>query len=168
MKARNRYWVGLGGNVGAVRECLTSVTREIEATLLTVVDASGIYRTPPWGPVAQADFLNQVITFESALEPLRLLAYLQDVEARFGRDRSKEIRWGARPLDLDILSWSGESLSTSELEIPHPRLSQRRFVLQPFAEISPDHRPANSPLTIKELLEQCEDTSELHCISPLS
>ena len=168
MNVQNRYWVGLGGNVGEVRECFERVAREIEATLLTVVDISGIFRTPPWGPIAQPDFLNQVITFESELEPLGLLAYLQDVEARFGRDRSNEVRWGPRSLDLDILSWSGESLSTSELTIPHPRLSERRFVLQPFAEIAPDHRPAKSPLTIKELLEQCEDTSVLHCVSPLS
>ena len=168
MNRQNRYWVGLGGNVGAVRDCFEIVAQEIETTLLTKVDKSGVFRTPPWGPIAQPDFLNQVITFESRMEPLSLLAYLQDVEARFGRDRLSEIRWGPRPLDLDVLSWSGEAISTSELTIPHPRLSQRRFVLQPFSEIAPDHRPANSTLTIKELLEQCEDTSELHCVSPLS
>ena len=118
---------------------------------------SHLYETSAWGKRGQAPFTNQVVGFLPCLEPFELLKQLQAAETRNGRDRCVEERWGPRTLDLDLLSWPGKILNTVDLVLPHPRLSQRRFVLQPWAEVAPKHRPEGMHLCIEELLEKCAD-----------
>ncbi len=96
---------------------------------------AGLYRSAAIGP-DQPDYLNSALLIEhDGVEPRALLARLHAIEARCGRDRAREMRWGPRSLDLDILVWEGRSLSLDALVVPHPRLAERRFALLPVADL---------------------------------
>ena len=124
----NSALIALGGNVGDVRATFESAIADIcrlaQASLLA---RSSDYATPPWGDEQQSRFVNAAIEIGTGLEPHALLAVLHKIEQKYGRDRSKETRWGPRTLDLDLI-------------LPHPRLFERAFVLVPLAEIVPDRR----------------------------
>lgn len=137
-------WLGLGANVGDALETLTAAVYALDdIDGLAVVEVSGVYETPPWPPpddprsVTQDPFLNLVVRAVTSLEPHALLAETQLVEAAFGRDRSREIRWGPRPLDIDLLLFGERELETPELTLPHPRIAERAFVLVPLLEVAP-------------------------------
>ena len=131
--------IALGGNVGDVRATFKKAIAKIcgmaQAALLA---RSSDYATPPWGNERQSRFINACIEIETSLDPHALLFTLQRVEQSFGRDRSKEDRWGARTLDLDLIAYDDVALDKPELTLPHPRLFERAFVLVPLAEIAPD------------------------------
>ena len=131
--------IALGGNVGDVRATFKSAIADIctlaQAKLLA---RSSDYATPPWGEEQQPPFVNACIEIESKLAPHALLDLLQAVERKFGRDRTKERRWGPRTLDLDLIAYDDASIDQVELTLPHPRLFERAFVLVPLAEIAPD------------------------------
>jgi len=131
--------IALGGNVGDVRATFKSAIADIctlaQAKLLA---RSSDYATPPWGEEQQPPFVNACIEIETKLAPHALLDVLQAVERKFGRDRTKERRWGPRTLDLDLIAYDDVSLQKPELTLPHPRLFERAFVLVPLAEIAPD------------------------------
>lgn len=97
---------------------------------------SRLYRTPPWGVVDQPDFVNAVASLETTLAPRDLLEALLAIEARAGRTRG--VRYGPRTLDLDLLLYGESTVHESGLEIPHPRLHERPFVLLPLADLAPD------------------------------
>jgi 2-amino-4-hydroxy-6-hydroxymethyldihydropteridine diphosphokinase len=131
-------FLGLGANVGDALETLTSAVYALADTDgVAVEDVSGIYETAPWGGVDQPPFLNAVVRIVTALPPHELLEECQLTEAAFGRDRDREVRWGPRPLDIDVLLYGDEVLDTPELTIPHPRLAERAFVLVPLLEVFP-------------------------------
>ena len=134
-----RALIALGGNVGDVRatfrKAITNICGMTQAVLLA---RSSDYATPPWGDVAQASFINACIEIDTPLDPHALLFALQKIETKFGRDRKKELRWGPRTLDLDLLAYEDVSMQKPELTLPHPRLFERAFVLVPLTEISPD------------------------------
>jgi 2-amino-4-hydroxy-6-hydroxymethyldihydropteridine diphosphokinase len=131
--------IALGGNVGDVRatfrKAIANICGMTQAGLLA---RSSDYTTPPWGDVEQAPFINACIEIDTPLDPHALLFTLHKIEARFGRDRANEQRWGPRTLDLDLIAYDDISLERSELTLPHPRLFERAFVLVPLAEIAPD------------------------------
>jgi len=109
-----------------------------------------IYRTPAISPIPQPDYLNSALVARSPLDAESLLALCQAIERSVGRSRGE--RWGPRPLDLDLL-WFGERISTRpEITLPHPRLAERRFVLQPLADLIPDVRVPLKGQTVRELL----------------
>lgn len=132
-----KCYVGLGSNLD---EPLIQVNRAIEA--LRRQPAIHLLRRSPWygskavGPGDQPDFINGVIELETSLEPRALLGVLQGIEQAQGRVR--ELRWGARTLDLDILLYGDLRHNTPDLQIPHPRLAERAFVLAPLADLAPD------------------------------
>jgi 2-amino-4-hydroxy-6-hydroxymethyldihydropteridine diphosphokinase len=134
-----RALIALGGNVGDVRatfqKAIANICGMTQAALLA---RSSDYITPPWGDVDQQPFINACIEIDTPLDPHALLFTLQKVEAKFGRDRAKERRWGPRTLDLDLIAYDDISLARPELTLPHPRLFERAFVLVPLAEIAPD------------------------------
>src|SRR5262249_25338186 len=99
---------------------------------------SSDYRTPPWGVEDQPPFINLCIAVDTSLTPHELLAHAQAVERVFGRDRSRERRWGPRPLDIDLIAYDDLALDEPGLTLPHPRVFERAFVLVPLAEIVPD------------------------------
>lgn len=136
--------LGLGANVGDALETLTAAVHVLDdIDGLAVEDVSGVYRTPPWPAppdpraVPQDDYLNLVVLARTSLGPRELLAETQLVEAAFGRDRTREQRWGPRPLDIDLLLLEDTVLETPELTLPHPRIAERGFVLVPLLEVLP-------------------------------
>jgi 2-amino-4-hydroxy-6-hydroxymethyldihydropteridine diphosphokinase len=131
--------IALGGNVGDVRETFRKAISNIcGMTQAALVARSSDYATPPWGEEKQDRFVNACIEIETALDPHALLFTLHKIEKKFGRDRTKETRWGPRTLDLDLIAYDDVKLDKPELTLPHPRLFERAFVLVPLAEIAPD------------------------------
>lgn len=133
-----RAWIGLGSNQGDRAANLAAARAELARRGVPVVAASGVYETEPVGGPRQPDYLNQVVEVETALGPRDLLGLCQEIEAAIGRDRSREARWGPRPIDLDILAVGEATVAEPGLVVPHPRLAERAFALVPLAEIAPD------------------------------
>lgn len=147
-------YLGLGANlddpIRQVRDARTELQRHPDLRELAF---SSLYRSVPMGPSDQPDYVNAVMAVETALAPLPLLRVLQAVESGHGRVRSDE-RWGPRTLDLDLLLYGMESLSSPELVVPHPGIPEREFVLIPLFEIAPDLViPGQGPL--HDLIEAC-------------
>lgn len=132
----SRAYIGLGANLGDRPATLRAALRRM-ASLGTLLAASALYETAPWGNVRQPLFVNAACALETDLEPKALLAELQRIERELGRDRSREERWGPRAIDLDILLYDDRVERSPGLEIPHPRLHERAFALVPLAEIAP-------------------------------
>ena len=153
--------ISLGANLGNPRDTMRRAAIEIiDATNAHAVRASQLYRTPPiGGPTGQGDFLNAVLALETELEIQDLREALHAVEAKLGRHR--QMRWEARPIDLDILLYSNQRVWTSELKIPHPRMAFRSFVIKPAAEIVPSWRDPVSQMTIGELAGVLEQVRSL-------
>jgi len=146
-------YVGVGSNLGdrgaAVRGALAALERtpgiRLEAASRT------IETTPVGGPPGQDDYLNAAVRLRVSLTPNELLDVLQDIERRFGRQRID--RWGPRTLDLDLLLYDDAVIETGRLTLPHPRMHERRFVLEPLCEIAPQVVHPVLGLTARELLE---------------
>lgn len=152
-----KYAIALGSNLGDSRSILGSALSRLE----TVIVRSSWYQTKaltlPNSP-PQPDYVNGCAIVETQLEPLELLAQLQRIETEFGRIRYR--KWDARTLDLDILLFDDVVFQTKTLEIPHPRMSDRAFVLVPLAEIAPNWRHPVLNRSIAELV-QSVDTSDV-------
>jgi 2-amino-4-hydroxy-6-hydroxymethyldihydropteridine diphosphokinase len=131
--------LGLGGNVGDVRDTLDRAIARLGATQdVNLIARSSYYSTPPWGVTDQDRFVNLCILAQTQLSPRDLLQRVQAVERQFGRHRESERRWGPRTLDIDILTYDDLALDTPELTLPHPGLFERAFVLLPLMDIVPD------------------------------
>jgi 2-amino-4-hydroxy-6-hydroxymethyldihydropteridine diphosphokinase len=128
-------FLGLGTNLGD-REANLREAKEHLSLQMKIVNESPIYVTPPWGFEDQPDFLNQVIRVCTCLEPHDLLVYLKSIEYEMGRE--KTFRYGPRLIDMDILFYGQRIIQEKTLQIPHPRLHERAFVLVPLNDIAPD------------------------------
>jgi len=134
-----RAWVGLGGNLGDVETTLHEALWAIDSLPQTSIRAqSGFYRSAPWGRADQPPFINAAVELQTRLASRVLLDYLLEIEGRFGRVRRPEDKWGPRTLDLDLLAFGDEVRKEPGLELPHPQVHARAFVLVPLAEIAPD------------------------------
>jgi len=134
---KEHVYIGLGSNQGESQALLKSALGAIDGISETrVLSTSSLYASAPMGPQDQPDFINSVALLETSLAPLALLRALQEIEQTHGRVRKKE-RWGPRTLDLDILLFGDQSLTTSELTVPHYGMAEREFVLVPLFEIAP-------------------------------
>ena len=139
MSGRNRHiaYLSLGGNLGDPAASMGAALRMLDADAATeVVAVSSLYRTPPWGKVDQPDFLNAAAAVSTGLRPRGLLDLCLDAERKLKRVRQE--RWGPRLIDIDILVFGELTVHEEGLEIPHPRMLERAFVLVPLAEIAPD------------------------------
>lgn len=121
----------LGDRVVNLRNAILNLAPKV-----TVTRQSSIYETEPWGYPDQPAFLNQVVKADTSLEPLELLAFCKEIEILVGRQET--FRFGPRVIDLDILFYDNLTMDTPKLTIPHPRVTERAFVLIPLAEIAPD------------------------------
>jgi len=128
-------YVGVGSNIDAYSNCIKGIREVIEKEGVRLLALSSLYRTSPVSPIPQDDFLNGVLKIRWLGTPLQLLALLASVEKEHGRRR--DVRFGPRALDLDILLFDDVLIDTPDLTIPHPRLHERRFVLVPCLEIDP-------------------------------
>jgi 2-amino-4-hydroxy-6-hydroxymethyldihydropteridine diphosphokinase len=148
-------YIAMGANlaswVGAPEATLTAAATRLES-LGRVARRSSLYSTEPVGFAEQPRFVNAVVALETEIAPQELLNGLLAIEQEFGRDRAAGIHNGPRTLDLDILLFGDMKVSEPGLEIPHPRLAQRAFVLVPLNEIAPDIRQAGIGLVVSQLL----------------
>jgi len=158
-----KAWLGLGSNL---QDPLTQLPLALEklSTLdnIKILRASSLYRTPPWGDELQDDFINAVVQIETDLAPLPLLHVLQSIEDAMGRQRTDR-RWGPRVIDIDLLLYEEDILNTAELELPHPRMHDRAFVLLPLSELEPATQiPGHG--SVDSLLSHldCSDICRLH------
>ena len=134
-----RAFVGLGSNLGDREGTLRAAVGRLRSMAATrVVRVSSLRNTEPVGYVDQPRFLNGAVELETELPARELLDVLLELERGFGRDRSASPPRGPRTLDLDLLLYGGEEIAEPGLEVPHPRLHERRFVLEPLAELDPD------------------------------
>jgi 2-amino-4-hydroxy-6-hydroxymethyldihydropteridine diphosphokinase len=146
-------YLGLGTNLGD-RPANLAAARAGLAPDVSILKASPIYESPPWGYLNQPAFLNQVLLVETLLTPVDLLAYLKDLEVRLGRLPS--VRYGPRQIDIDILFYDQLILEIAGLSIPHPQLAVRAFVLAPLADLAPDLVHPVLKVTIRELLDKVD------------
>lgn len=144
-------YLSLGSNIGDRQAHLRAALDRLAAAL-RVTRISPVYETEPvGGPGAQRWFLNLAAEAETDLFPLQLLSSAQRIETALGRVRT--VRNGPRTIDIDILFYARAVIRTPRLEIPHPRLHERRFVLVPLADIAPDLRHPVTRLTVREMLD---------------
>jgi 2-amino-4-hydroxy-6-hydroxymethyldihydropteridine diphosphokinase len=130
--------VGIGANVGRRRESIAAALDLLDAeSEIEVVAVSSLRETDPVGYEDQPRFLNGAVALETRLRPRELLERLLAIERRLGRVRGEGPRFGPRPIDLDLLVYGAETLDGPGLTIPHPRLAERRFALEPLAELDP-------------------------------
>ncbi|RMG85974.1 MAG: 2-amino-4-hydroxy-6-hydroxymethyldihydropteridine diphosphokinase [Bacteroidetes bacterium] len=148
-------WLLTGSNLGDRQACLERAARDIQVTIGRLVRASALYETEAWGVENQPDYYNQALEIWTALPPTEVLARLHEIEHNLGRVR--QTRWGSRVIDIDLLFYAGEIVDTPELQVPHPRIQKRNFVLVPMAEIAPDLIHPIFKKTIKTLLEESDD-----------
>lgn len=134
-----RAYLGLGSNMGDRQGILDGAIEALDNTAdMRILSVAPLYETRAWGFEEQASFLNTVVAVQTTLDPYQLLAACQAVEATF--DRKREIKWGPRTLDIDILLYDQLEIADQDLTIPHPLMHERAFVLAPLAEISPQSK----------------------------
>jgi 2-amino-4-hydroxy-6-hydroxymethyldihydropteridine diphosphokinase len=148
-------YVGVGSNLADPVSQVRQAVHELAGLPDTALIASSVlYRTAPVGPADQPDYVNAVVSLETRLSPRGLLDALQGVEGRHGRVRDGT-RWGPRTLDLDILLYGDLTLAEPGLQIPHPEMGQRAFVLVPLADLAPGGLLVPGAGTLADLLERC-------------
>jgi 2-amino-4-hydroxy-6-hydroxymethyldihydropteridine diphosphokinase len=151
-----RVLIAFGSNLGdSVQICVAAMERLRKHPDLQVLKTSSLYRTSPLMLGDQPWFINGVVLGETDLSPEDLLRVLQEMEEDFGRER--QIRWGPRTLDLDLLAYGDHEVNLPALSIPHPRLHQRRFVLEPLLEIAPDWVHPTLNVSGRDLLHRLTD-----------
>lgn len=146
----NIVYLSIGSNIGDREQYLRGAVQALDWLKgIKIVQVSSIYETVPVGYTDQADFLNITIQLETTLEPIALLDACQHIEQTLGRERT--IRWGPRTVDLDILLYNQDNIEMERLIVPHPRMTERAFVLIPLLEIAPNCiNPVNGHLFSEE------------------
>jgi 2-amino-4-hydroxy-6-hydroxymethyldihydropteridine diphosphokinase len=150
-------YVGLGSNLQQPRKQVFDALAELALLPQTrLIARSSLYRTRPLGPAGQPDYINAVAAITTGLSAQALLEALQALESRHGRVRT-DVRWGPRTLDLDLLLYGDAVIDTPRLQLPHPHMAERAFVLVPLAEIAPDDLQIPRSGELKELLTQVSE-----------
>ncbi len=153
------YYLHLGSNVGDRKAMLLQAIDTIRQKIGKVITESSIYETEPWGLTDQSNFYNMAIEVRSKLDPEEMYQSTKSIEIEM--DRKKEIHWGPRNIDIDILYCDEFIINTPKLTIPHPRIYDRNFVLIPMLEIAGDLIDPVKMQTMDELYEACRDTNEV-------
>jgi len=161
----NEVYLCLGGNLG---DCLANLNKTcglIGDRAGIITGQSSVYKSQAWGMDKAPDFLNQVVKVESLLSASELIVVLLEIEKIMGRERTAGTRYQDRIMDIDILFYNDEIIKSDTLEIPHPRLHLRNFVLAPLQEIAPNFVHPVLQKTITELLKACPDKGEVKKLS---
>jgi 2-amino-4-hydroxy-6-hydroxymethyldihydropteridine diphosphokinase len=144
-------YISIGSNLGDREENCAHAIKLLKENGITVKKQSSMHETEPWGVKDQPKFINMAVEVETDKKPEELLRVLKEIEKEIGR--TETTKWGPRVIDLDILFYDDLILKTPVLEIPHPLLQERDFVLKPLSEIAPDKKHPVSGKTVKEMLE---------------
>jgi len=163
MILKEKVYLLLGSNLGDRLQVLQAARESVETQIGGIIAFSSIYETAPWGVLNQPAFLNQVLEIETELAPEEILRIILEIEHELGRVRYE--RWGARVIDIDMLYFDSMILDSARLTLPHPRLHERRFTLIPLAEIAPHFLHPIFKKDSLELLQDCDDTSEVKTFS---
>jgi len=152
----NTSYISLGSNMGDRCESLKAAIEELNThSNLRVINTSSIYETDPVGYEDQDQFLNMVVEVSTNLNPFELLSLCLDIEKKLGRKR--DIRWGPRTIDLDILLYNQENIKSEKLTVPHPRMHERAFVIIPLLEIASSIKLPTMEIPLQSILEDISD-----------
>jgi 2-amino-4-hydroxy-6-hydroxymethyldihydropteridine diphosphokinase len=151
----NKTYLLLGSNMGNSRAALATAIAHIQKKIGTVTRKSSLYQTAAWGNTDQPDFLNQVIIVETILSAAEVLRTILGIEEKMGRVRT--VKNAARVIDIDILFFNKAVIKEKDLTVPHPEIVNRRFVLIPMNELSPNLQHPVLHKTIHRLLTSCKD-----------
>jgi len=159
-----KVYLGLGSNLGDSRQIVLDAVKALE-DVLTDLRMASLYETKPLYVTDQGCFINTVVeglytpskAFSSTVSARKLLSRLHEIEARFGRDRAKERRWSERFLDIDILLSGNSIISEADITIPHPRLKERRFALEPLLELFSDATEPGTGLFYRDICAALPD-----------
>lgn len=159
-------YLSIGSNRGDRLRYLEESGKQIEAEGIHVVRCSPVYETAPWGFRTDELFLNQTLEVESNLPPEVFHEILLQIEQRLGRKRVDPVpgagkNYTSRTIDIDILFYGEEIIETPALQVPHPRIPERRFVLEPMADIAPDFIHPVSKQSMKSMLQACNDAMQV-------
>jgi 2-amino-4-hydroxy-6-hydroxymethyldihydropteridine diphosphokinase len=151
----HEVYLGIGSNLGRREKNVATALTALETTRgVAVVNTSSLFETEPMGgPAGQGKFINAAAKLETELSPYRVLALCGTIERALGRRRDEEVHWGPRVIDLDMLLYDDEIIADGALVVPHPLMHERRFVLEPLAEIAPEVMHPAMNRTIRSLLE---------------
>ena len=153
-------YIGLGSNIGNRFALLQEAVDCIDSRIGTILSVSKVYETPAWSFESEA-FLNACIKIETKYTAFEVLEALLSIENKLGRDRNPREGYQARPIDLDILLFKNDVISQKHLQLPHPRMELRQFVLTPLADIAASIVHPQLQKSIEELQQICEDDSVL-------
>ncbi len=160
-------FLGLGSNLGDREHNLSRAVEMIGEEIGRVIDCSSVYETEPWGFRSDDRFLNMVVRLRTCLNPSGLLGRILMIEAQLGRLRGGK-GYKSRTMDIDILLYGSQVIKKQELEIPHPRIADRRFVLEPLCELVPGMLHPVLKVPFSELLDKCTDECVVSVKHPFS
>ncbi len=152
-------YLSIGSNMGDRLEYVRAASMAVHKTIGKIARKSRLYETQAWGKTDQEPYLNQVIMINTTLDPRKLLEEIDQIEKELGRERKE--KWGPRTVDIDILFYGRRIVRDKGLEVPHPELHNRMFVLAPLLEITPELEHPVLHKTIDELFMECRDLSEV-------
>jgi 2-amino-4-hydroxy-6-hydroxymethyldihydropteridine diphosphokinase len=162
--ANHKVYIALGSNIGDRIAHLQSAVNAIENQIGTVLAYAAVYETPAWGFEGHP-FLNSCLVAESAKQPEDIMSLLLDIETAHGRTRNEQKGYTDRTLDLDLLMVDEVQWDSTSLQLPHPSMYKRRFVLQPLSDIAPSKLVPGTGTTVKSLLDNCEDPTSVSLFS---
>ena len=157
------YYLHLGSNVGDRKQMLLNAIQAISIQIGNITKESSIYETEPWGLTNQPDFYNMAVEVHSEIKVEEVFNLIKSIEKEM--DRQKDIKWGPRNIDIDILYCNDMIIETPELTIPHPQIYNRNFVLIPMIEIAGELIDPVKNISLDELYEQCKDTHEVFILN---
>ena len=164
MSEEQQIFLGLGSNMGDRYQNLKKGIHQLnDHPHIWVTDQSHVYQSPPMYQTDQDDFYNMVVEIDTNLIPIDLLTEIKNIEIKVGRIPERKNNM-PRVIDIDILAIGNLQIHSELLEIPHPRISERKFVLKPWADIAPEFLLTNNSMTISELLENSNDSSEVRMV----
>ncbi|HXB10702.1 MAG TPA: 2-amino-4-hydroxy-6-hydroxymethyldihydropteridine diphosphokinase [Bacteroidia bacterium] len=152
----NRVFLSLGSNRGNRQEYLQTATNVLEKRVGNLLQVSHIYETEPWKMNDGTNFLNQVILLETSLDAQEIMALIIETETSLGRIRSTS-GYEPRTIDIDILFFNEEVIKSPSVTVPHPLISERRFILEPLCELAPNYIHPKLKKSLKQLLADCPD-----------